>query len=99
MAIAALFRIPDMTAAQYDRIIAGLDAAGLSAPAGRRLHVASLTDDGVTVFGVWDSEEALRSFGARLGPIAASTGATMPPPEILPVHNVIVDAPLAPALS
>ncbi|HYE94857.1 MAG TPA: hypothetical protein VD962_01510 [Rubricoccaceae bacterium] len=90
MPITAYFRVPDMSPAQYDRIIAGLEAAGLGAPEGRRYHVASLGEDGMTVLDVWDSAEQFAQFGERLMPIVASVGVNPPQPEVRPAHSVIV---------
>jgi hypothetical protein len=94
-AISVLFRAPDMTAAQYDQIVAGLEGLGLGAPQGRRCHASVATDDGWMLFGVWDSEEALRRFGERLMPLIAAAGVTLSPPEIRPVHNVVAGQPAA----
>jgi hypothetical protein len=92
-AVTTVIVVPGMTAAQYDQIGGALDAQGLSAPEGRRYHVAGPTDGGWLLFGVWDSEEAFGRFGERVRPLSASAGFALPPPEVRPVHNVIVGQP------
>ena len=38
---------------------------------------------------VWDSQEQLDTFGARLGPILTELGIDPGEPEIVDVHNII----------
>jgi len=90
MAIAAVFEIPGMTDVQYDRIIEGLEAAGVGAPDGRLYHVAAPSDNGWLVVDIWQSEEQLGRFANVLMPIAADAGAAPPAPRVYPVHNIIV---------
>ena len=55
---------------QYGRIA---DALSGSKPAGLILHAAGPTDEGFRIVGVWESEEAWRSFATKL-----ATGADSP---------------------
>ena len=52
-------------------------------------HTAALTDDGLQIVDVWESEEAFQDFlQNRLGPALGQVG--MPQtgqPRILPIHN------------
>lgn len=89
MAVTVLFQVPDMTKAQYDRVIKELKAKGLGAPAGRMYHVASATDDGWLVVDVWESEAKLGKFAETLMPTLVAAGVTPPQPKIYPVHNII----------
>jgi heme-degrading monooxygenase HmoA len=56
---------------------------------GRLYHVALESDGLIQVFGVWESEESFRAFGATLMPIMAELGADPGQPQISPVRNVI----------
>ncbi|MFQ5614834.1 MAG: hypothetical protein ACE5H9_22150 [Anaerolineae bacterium] len=89
MAITAVFEVPGMTAAQYDRVMNDLEAAGQAHPDGRTYHLASSTDDGWFVVDVWESPEKLESFAGTLMPILQAAGVTPPQPKVYPVHNVI----------
>jgi hypothetical protein len=48
---------------QYGRFADALDGP---APAGLILHAAGPTDEGFRIVGVWESEEAWRSFATKL---------------------------------
>jgi hypothetical protein len=62
MALGFYFTPSSFTAAEYDKAISQLEAAGAGAPAGGLYHVALESDGQVRVFDVWDSKE---SFLAR----------------------------------
>jgi hypothetical protein len=87
--IVALFDIPGMTAAQYDRVIKELEAAGAGSPKGRLYHVASAKEAGWFVVDVWESGELLNQFAQTLMPILQKNGVTPPQPQIYPTHNII----------
>ncbi|MGH2746530.1 MAG: hypothetical protein ACRDKB_01220 [Actinomycetota bacterium] len=89
MATTAVFDVPGMTAAQYDQVIAELEAAGAGAPAGRLYHVASQKPGGWLVVDVWESEEALGAFAETLMPLLSKAGVEPPQPAVLRTHNVI----------
>jgi hypothetical protein len=91
--IAAEFRFPAMTEAQYDSLIADFRAAETADPAlaaGRVIHVAMPDGDGWLAFDVWDSAEAFERLGQTLGPIFAKHGISPPRPTVYPVHNTMM---------
>ena len=61
MAVAMFMHWPGMTSDQYDAVMArlGLDA---NPAAGGVLHVASVTDEGLEVCDVWQTEQAFHGF-------------------------------------
>lgn len=88
-AISAAFEVPGMTAAQYDQVMANLEAAGAGAPSGRLYHIAGPRPDGWFVLDVWTSGEALNHFAGTLMPILQQAGVTPTDPKVYPVHHVI----------
>jgi hypothetical protein len=89
MAITVTFTPQSMDGNQYDEIIRQLDAAGVGAPAGRLHHVCYGTGSNLRVTDIWESEDALRTFGEKLMPILQGLGVDPGTPEINPVHNTI----------
>ena len=90
MAILTVFNVTSMTAAQYDRVLKDLEAAGQGAPKGRVFHVASRQDDGcIMVTDVWESAELLDAFGKTLIPVLIAAGVTPVEPKVHAVHNVV----------
>ena len=87
--ITAIFRVPDMSREQYDKVMADLDKAGMYKVPARPFHVMSLAEKGSVVVDVWDSQEALNEFFVTLGPILIKNGINPPQPEIYPVHNTV----------
>jgi quinol monooxygenase YgiN len=90
MALGIYFTPTGFTTARYDEAIKQLEAAGAGAPAGRSYHVALETNGEISVFDIWESQEALEAFGATLGPIMAALGADAGEPMDSQVHNIIV---------
>lgn len=78
-----------MTAAQYDRVIAKLQAAGADTPPGRTDHSSFGEPNNLMVFDVWDSAAQFEAFGETLMPILAELGLDTGEPEIMSVHNII----------
>ncbi len=79
MAVAMLMHWPGVSSDQYDAIMArlGLDA---NPPAGGVLHIAAVTDEGVEVCDVWQTEQAFNSFlEQRLLPVVSELGITGEP--------------------
>ena len=92
MAILLVSDAPQDTLAQYDQVIARLEAAGHGRPPGRRSHTAARKGDGYLVVDVWESQEALDRFLEVLLPALQEVGSTSPPPQVYPVHNTIEGA-------
>ncbi len=61
MAVAMYMHWPGVTSDQYDAVMAklGIDA---NPPAGGVLHMATVTDDGIEVCDVWQTEQAFNGF-------------------------------------
>ena len=91
MAVAIVMDI-EATEEQYDAVNEKIDPAA-NPPEGLIIHVGSLTDSGVRVIDVWESEQAFNDFReSRLGPAVAEVlGADAGPPnvEVLELHDVI----------
>ena len=94
MAVAMFMRWPGVTSDQYDAIMArlGLDA---NPPAGGILHVAAVTDEGVEVCDVWQTEQAFRGFFEnRFRPVANELEFPGEPViELVPLHNLYAADP------
>jgi len=96
VAIVAVFEVPGMTQAQYERsaeMVSGRPGPVKSAAdwpvAGLVSHTAAPTDDGWLVVDVWESEEAFREFGETIIPILRELGLAEAQPRIYPAFNVI----------
>lgn len=87
--ITVMFEMPGVTAAQYDQVIQGLEAAGEGNPKGRLYHVAVPKEEGWLVVDVWESGELLDRFAQSLIPIMQKAGVTPPRPQVYPVHSMI----------
>jgi hypothetical protein len=61
MAVTLFMRIPELTVAKYDRMMAGLELDA-SPPAGSILHIASESVGAVNVVEVWQTAQAAESF-------------------------------------
>lgn len=94
MAVAMWMHWPGMTADQYDAVMArlGLDA---NPAAGGVLHVAAVTDDGVEVCDVWQTEQAFNGFlEQRMLPVIGELGITGEPEiRVVPLHNLYAADP------
>ena len=90
MAIGVYFAPAAMSAAQYDECIKLLKKAGAGNPTGRSYHAAFGPKDKLMVFDVWTSQAAFDKFGKTLMPILQSLGIDSTPPQIMPMHKVIL---------
>lgn len=79
------------TVEQYEQVNESMGIEGdEDAPDGLISHVCAITDGGVAVTDVWESQEALdRFFESRLGEALREAGVQPSQPRILPVHNLI----------
>lgn len=87
--ILVIFRVPDMSQAQYDSVMKDLDQVNMYKVKSRLHHCMAPNGDGSVVVDVWESPEALNEFFGTLGPILVRNGVTPPQPEIYPVHNIV----------
>lgn len=98
MAIIVTIDMPGVGQDLYDACISRLTDGGeftsladIPAP-GLIAHAAGPIDGGWRVVDVWESDEALESFGKVLGPILADLGAgDGGEPVIIPAHNVVTN--------
>ena len=89
MSVLVRFSPPSMTAAQYDAILARLYEEGVQPAPGLELEVCYGSGDQMKVSVLFDSQEHLDAFGARLMPILEEVGMDAGEPEVLEVHNII----------
>jgi hypothetical protein len=87
--VVAIFRAPDMSKEQYDKVMTDLERVGMYKVKNRSHHCMALQDNGSVVVDVWESADALNEFFGTLGPILVKNGVTPPQPELYPVHNVV----------
>jgi hypothetical protein len=81
---------PDsLTAEQYDEVVRRLNDAGVFPAEGLDYEVCFGSGDKMRVSQVWDTQENLEAFGARLKPILQEVGINPGEPEVVPVHNII----------
>lgn len=90
MAIGIYFAPSGMTAEKYDECVKLLKKAGAGHPAGRSYHASFGPATDLMVFDVWTSQAAFDKFGKTLMPILQQLGLASKPPEVMPIHKVIV---------
>ena len=83
------FSPPSLTAEQYDSAIRRLTEDGVFPADGLDYEICFGSPGNLKVSQVWDSQEQLDAFGARLMPILAELGIEPGQPEVLEVHNII----------
>jgi hypothetical protein len=83
------FAPPSLTAAEYDGVVSKLTADGVLPAEGLDYEICFGSGDSLRVSQVWDSQEQLDAFGAKLGPILAERGINPGEPEVVEVHNII----------
>ncbi len=95
MPIVAVFQSPKLTRENYEESVRRLTGgkSRLTSPAdwpvqGLLAHVAGQGPTGFRVVDVWESEEAFRNFGEKLGPIMKALGIDTQP-EIYPAHAFV----------
>ena len=94
MAVAMFMHWPGVKSDQYDAVMARLELDSNPA-AGGVLHVAALTEEGLKVCDVWQTEQAFRGFlEQRLLPVASELGIEgQPEITLLPLHNLYAADP------
>ena len=95
MPIVAVFQSPSLTRENYEESIRRLTGgkSRVESPAdwpvqGLLAHVAGQGPNGFRVVDVWESEEAFRKFGEKLGPIMKAIGIDGQP-EVYPAHTFV----------
>jgi hypothetical protein len=92
MAVAYEMRFAGATLEQYDRIVElmGYASGGEGEPGGL-FHWVTMTDDGLLIVDVWESDEAFERFGReKLAPTTAQAGvAGAPDITRHEVHNYL----------
>jgi hypothetical protein len=82
--------VPSSTIEQYDEVMRRLQESGEMPADGFEYHVAFLSDGQLLVSEVWDSQQHLEAFGARIMPLLADVALEHSgQPEIFEVHNII----------
>jgi hypothetical protein len=94
MAVAMFMHWPGVTGSQYDALIARLDLDANPA-AGQVLHLAAVTDEGLEVCDVWQTEQAFHGFlEHRIMPAVAELRLTGEPEmRVVPLHNLFTADP------
>ena len=89
MAVAMFMHWPGITARQYDAVMARLDLDANPA-AGGVLHVAALTDEGLEVCDIWQTEQAFNGFfEQRMLPVVQELEIEGEPEiRLVPLHNL-----------
>ena len=85
--ITVMFEMPGVTAAQYDQVIQGLEAAGEGNPKGRLYHVAVPKEEGWLVVDVWESGGQRDPFAQTHNPNKQKNRVSPPQPPGYPVDN------------
>jgi hypothetical protein len=83
------FAPQSLTAAQYDSAVHRLTEEGVMPADGLEYEICFGSGDKMKVSQVWDTQEQLDAFGARLMPILAELGIEPGEPEVVGVHSTI----------
>jgi hypothetical protein len=91
MLVSVLIRFApqSLTAEQYDSAVKRLTEEGVLPSDGLDYEICFGSGDKMKVSQVWDSQEQLDAFSARVMPILADLGIEPGEPEVLGVHNTI----------
>lgn len=94
MAVAMFMHWPGMTPDQYDAVMARL-ALDANPAAGGVLHLAALTDEGLEVCDVWQTEQAFHGFlQQRWLPVVGELEISGEPEiKLVPLHNLYAGDP------
>ncbi|GGZ54696.1 hypothetical protein GCM10010387_56130 [Streptomyces inusitatus] len=89
MAIFMHASLPGVTTAQYDALNAELQALPGDTYAGCLTHVCVPSASGLEVFDLWESQQAMDDFFARMMPVAERQNMTPSgePPTVSEVHH------------
>lgn len=95
MPVIAVFQSPSLTRESYEESVRRLTGgkSPVTSPAdwpvkGLLAHAAGQGPTGFRVVDVWESDEAFRQFGEKLGPIMKAIGIDGQP-EVYPTHTFV----------
>jgi hypothetical protein len=83
------FSPESLTAEQYDEVVRRLTETGVFPAKGLDYEVCFGSEGNLKVSQVWDTQEQLDAFGAKLMPILAELNIEPGQPEVVEVHNII----------
>ena len=90
MPILCIFRVPDVTAADYDDVRSRVRWEE-TPPAGGIAHFLTLTKVGAVEYDVWESRAAFEKFQrTRMAPVLEELGIDMGTPEIVELDGVAI---------
>ena len=89
MSVLIRFNPPALTAEQYDGAVKRLEEEGIQPADGLEYEVCFGKPGNLKVSQIWDSQEQLDAFAARLMPVLAELGIEPGEPEVLEVHHII----------
>lgn len=89
MSVLIRFAPESLTAEQYDGVVKRLTEEGIQPADGLDYEVCFGSGDKMRVSLVWDTQEQMDAFAAKLMPILAEFGIDPGQPEVFPVHNII----------
>ena len=88
MTLAIYFHPKSLTIEQYDHAIKELAALAADRPAGRSHHSCFGPDGDLSVYEVWESQQAFEEYGKVLIPVLTRIGIDPGAPDVMPVHNI-----------
>ena len=90
MSIVARFSPMNLTRVKYDEVVRRLEQAGQwPNPQGLELHVLFGSEGDLRVSEIWDSQESMQAYMAKVFPIMDEVGIELASePEIFEVHNI-----------
>ena len=89
MSLVIRFSPPSLTAEQYDTVVQRMYDEGILPADGLDYELCFGEPGHLKVSQVWDSQEQMDAFGAKLMPILNEFGIEPGQPEVLEVHNII----------
>ncbi|MFF0449460.1 hypothetical protein ACFYT4_24125 [Streptomyces sp. NPDC004609] len=87
--------LPGISTSQYDTLDTALRDLPGDTFAGCLAHVCVPSGQGIEVFDLWESEEAMDKFGTVMMPVAERLGLAMAPdrPQVTEVYNYWLPGP------
>ena len=89
MAVAIYFHPPTLNEQQYRTVVDQLANEGTWPPAGLVHHSCFGEGEGLMVYEVWETQDALDAFGQKLMPVLQQQNLDPGQPQVMPVVNVL----------